>query len=64
MGSHGKWDDHDFAFTITMTIKQRRLKCIKCTNKGDELYDVPIYYTKFLNMIPFDTELKTFVTSS
>jgi hypothetical protein len=31
-----------------MIIKQGRLKCITCTNKGDELYDVPIYYTKFL----------------
>ncbi len=31
-----------------MTIKQGRLKCIKCTNKGDNLYNVPTYYMKFL----------------
>jgi hypothetical protein len=29
-----------FTFTITMVVKQRRLKWIECTNKGDELHDV------------------------
>jgi len=48
MNSHGKGDDRNLVFTITMIIEQGRLKCIKCTNKGDELYDVPICYTKFL----------------
>jgi hypothetical protein len=48
MGSHGKWNAHDFAFTITVIIKQGKLKCIKYTNKRDELYDVPTYYKKFL----------------
>jgi hypothetical protein len=41
-------NDFDITFTITMIIKQRRVECIKCMNKGDELYDVLIYYTKFL----------------
>jgi hypothetical protein len=48
MVSHGKWVDCDITFTIAMTIKQGRLKCIKCINKGDELYDIPVYYMKFL----------------
>jgi hypothetical protein len=52
MNPHNKWDDYDITFTITMTIKQRRLKCIECMNKGDELYDVPICYTKFLKYDP------------
>jgi len=33
---------------ITMTIKHGKFKCTKCMNKRDELYDVPIYCTKFL----------------
>ncbi len=53
MGSHGKWDDCDITFIITMIIKQRRIKCIECTNKKDELYDVPIYCMKFLKYDPF-----------
>jgi hypothetical protein len=28
-------------------------KCIECTNKGDALYDVSTYYTKFLKYDPF-----------
>ncbi len=48
MGSNGRWNDCDVAFIITMIVKQRKLKCIECTNKRDELYDVPIYCTKFL----------------
>jgi hypothetical protein len=53
MGSHGRWDDCDFAFMIMVNIKQGRLKCIKCTNNGDELYDVPTCYTKFLKYDSF-----------
>jgi len=49
---HGRWDDCDITFIITMTIKQRRLECTKCMNKGDELYDVPTYYMKFLEYDP------------
>jgi hypothetical protein len=45
---HGGWYDYDITFTITMTVKQMKFKCIKCTNKGDELYYVPICYMKFL----------------
>jgi hypothetical protein len=52
MGSDGKWDDCDIVFTITMTIKQRRFKCIECMNKRDELCDVPTYCTKFLKYDP------------
>jgi hypothetical protein len=48
MGSHGKWDDYDLIFTITMIIKHGRLKYIEGMNKGDELYDVPTYCVKFL----------------
>ncbi len=33
MSSHGKWDDYDIAFPITMTIKHGRLKYIECMNK-------------------------------
>jgi hypothetical protein len=51
MSPHGKWDDYDITFTIMMNIKQRRLDCIECTNKRDELYDVPTYYTKFLKYL-------------
>jgi hypothetical protein len=50
---HGRWDDYDITFTITMTIKQRRLECIECINKRDELYDVPTCYMKFLKYDPF-----------
>jgi hypothetical protein len=53
MGSHGEWDDYDIAFMIMMIIKYGTLKCIECTNKGDELYDVPTCYTKFLKYDPF-----------
>jgi hypothetical protein len=53
MGFHGKWDDYDIAFTIIMTVKQGRLKCIKCMNKKDELYDVPSCSMKFLKYDPF-----------
>jgi hypothetical protein len=50
---HGRWDDCEITFTITMTIKQRKLEYIKCTNKENELYDVPTYYTKFLKYDSF-----------
>jgi hypothetical protein len=42
-----QWDDCDITFTITMIVKQRRVECMECTNKGDELYDVPTYIMKF-----------------
>jgi hypothetical protein len=48
MGSHDRWDDYDVTFMTTMTIKQGKFKCIKYTNKGDELYDVLTCYTKLL----------------
>jgi len=35
-----------------VTVKQKRLKCIECTNKRDELYDVSTYCTKFLKYDP------------
>jgi hypothetical protein len=35
-----------------VTIKHGRLKCIECTNKRDELYDVSICCTKFLKCDP------------
>jgi hypothetical protein len=41
MGSCGKWDDYDLALTIIVIIKQEIFKCIKCTNKRDEMYDFP-----------------------
>ncbi len=41
MSPHSRWDDCDITFTITMIVKQRIFKCIKCMNKGNELYDVP-----------------------
>jgi hypothetical protein len=53
--SHGRWDDYENAFTITMTIKQKGLKCIECMNKEDELYDVSICCTKFLKIWPLLT---------
>jgi hypothetical protein len=53
MGFHGRWDDCDITFTIMMTIKQGKLECIKCMNKGDELHDVPICSMKFLKNDPF-----------
>jgi hypothetical protein len=46
--AHGRGDDYEIAFTIIMTIKQGKLKCIECTNKRDELHDVSTYCTKFL----------------
>jgi hypothetical protein len=30
MGSHGRWDDCDIIFMITMIVKQRKFKCIEC----------------------------------
>jgi hypothetical protein len=48
MGSHGRWDDCDIAFTIIVTIKHGRFKCIKYMNIKDELYNVPTCCTKFL----------------
>jgi hypothetical protein len=53
MNSHGRWDDYDITFTIIMIVKQGKFKCIKYTNKGDELYGVPTYFTKFLKYDPF-----------
>jgi hypothetical protein len=47
VGSHGRWDDHDITFMVMVTIKER-LKNVECTNKGNELYDVPICCMKFL----------------
>jgi hypothetical protein len=38
---------------IMIIIKQRWFKCIKCMNKGDELYDIPTCCTKFLKYDPF-----------
>jgi hypothetical protein len=38
---------------IMMSVKQRKLKCIKCRNKGDELYDFPTCNTKILKYDPF-----------
>jgi hypothetical protein len=35
-----------------MIIKQRKIECIEYTNKGDDLYDVPTYYKKFLKYDP------------
>jgi hypothetical protein len=49
---HGKWDDYDITFMIMVTIKYKRLKYIECTNKRDELYDVPTCCTKFLKYDP------------
>ncbi len=43
---------HFLGFTVMMTIKRRKLKCIKCMNKMNELYDVPACYTKFLKYDP------------
>jgi hypothetical protein len=36
-----------------VNVQQGRLKCIECTNKRDELYDVSTYSTKFLKYDPF-----------
>jgi hypothetical protein len=46
----GRWDDHNIAFTIMVTIKHMRF------------YDVPTFYMKFLKYDPFDQniELKAF----
>jgi hypothetical protein len=63
MGFHGRRDDYDIAFTIIITLKEGKLKCIKCINKGDDLYNVFTYCTKFLKYDPFDIELKVFATS-
>ncbi len=51
--SHGKWDDYDITFMITVIIKQGRFKCIECTYKSDELYDVSTSYMKILKYDPF-----------
>jgi hypothetical protein len=50
--SHGKLDDCDITFIITMIIKQRKIECIKGMNKKDELYDIVTYYMKFLKYDP------------
>ncbi len=55
MGSHGRWDDYDIAFMVTMIIKQGRFKCIECMNNNDKLYDVPTYNMKILKYDPFLT---------
>ncbi len=52
MGSQGRYVDYDIAFIITMSAKQGRFKCMKCTNKRDAMYDVFTYYTKFLKYDP------------
>jgi hypothetical protein len=44
----GRWDDYDIAFMTMIIIEQKKLECIECTNKGDELYDVSTCCTKFL----------------
>jgi hypothetical protein len=55
--SHGKWDDCDITFMITMTLKQKGLKCIKCMNKGMTcMMSPPIARS----MTCFDIELKAF----
>ncbi len=56
-GSHGRWDDCDFTFMITMTIKHEIFKCIKCKNKGDELYDVPTRCIIFLKYDSFGHQI-------
>ncbi len=61
---HGRWDDCDISFMITMITKQRRLEYIECMNKRDELYDVSSCYMKFLKYDPFNIELKAFGTSN
>jgi hypothetical protein len=43
-----KWDDHDITVMVMVTIKQGRFKCIECTNKGDEFYNVFAWCTKLL----------------
>jgi hypothetical protein len=53
MGSHGKWDDYDISFTITVTIKHGRFKRIEHMNKRHELYDVSTCNTFFLKYDPF-----------
>jgi hypothetical protein len=53
MGSHNKWDHYDIAFMIMVIIKQGRLKCIDCMNKGDELFDVSTYCMKLLKYDSF-----------
>jgi hypothetical protein len=35
MSSHGRCDDCDITFKITMIIKQGRFKSIECMNTGD-----------------------------
>jgi hypothetical protein len=52
MRPHGIWDDYNIAFTIIMIVKQRKLKCIECTYKGDDLYDAAICCTKFFEYDP------------
>jgi hypothetical protein len=44
---------YDITFTITMVVKQGKLKCIECMNKSDEFHDVSTCYTKFLKYDPF-----------
>jgi hypothetical protein len=53
IGFHGIWDDYDIAFMVIVSIKQGRLKCIKCMNKKDELYDVLSCSMKILKFDPF-----------
>jgi hypothetical protein len=52
-GFHGKWDDYDISFMITMNVKHERFKHIEHMNKRDELYDVSTYNTIFLKYDPF-----------
>jgi hypothetical protein len=48
MNPYDKWDDCDITFMIIMTVYQRKIECIKCTTKRDELYDVPTRCMTFL----------------
>jgi hypothetical protein len=48
MNSHNKWDDWDIAIIIIVTVEHKKFKCIEYMNKKDKLYEVYIWYTKFL----------------
>jgi len=57
VGSHGKWDNHDITFTVMVTIKGK-FKSVKCTNKGNQLYDVPICCMNFLKYDLFKHQIE------